>query len=82
MLLLCYTTKLLYDYTKLLYYLTIFRAFNQVTRFTIITDSITNEKMLCAGHGLMPRAALVDFTLTTSMPFRRFLNIISMVMIR
>jgi alcohol dehydrogenase class IV len=41
-----------------------------VTRATIITDSHTKEKMLCMGDWLVPRAALVDYTLTLSMPRR------------
>jgi alcohol dehydrogenase class IV len=36
----------------------------------IITDTETHEKMLCMGLGLMPVAALVDFELTMTMPFR------------
>jgi len=43
---------------------------SEVTRVTIITDDETNEKMLCMGFSLMPRAAIVDYTLTLSMPFR------------
>ena len=43
---------------------------SEVTRVTIITDDETNEKMLCMGFSLMPRAALVDYTLTLSMPYR------------
>jgi alcohol dehydrogenase class IV len=43
---------------------------SEVTRFTIITDELTDEKMLCAGVGFMPVAALVDYTLTLSLPPR------------
>jgi alcohol dehydrogenase class IV len=43
---------------------------SEVTRFTIITDETTDEKMLCAGVGFMPVAALVDFSLTLSLPAR------------
>lgn len=43
---------------------------SEVTQFTIITDSDTNEKMLCAGPGYLPKAAVVDFELTLSMPPR------------
>lgn len=43
---------------------------SEVTQFTIITDSETNEKMLCAGPGYLPRAAIVDYELTLSMPPR------------
>ena len=43
---------------------------SEVTRVTIITDDETDEKMLCMGFSCMPRAALVDYTLTLSMPYR------------
>lgn len=43
---------------------------SEATRFTIITDDDTDEKMLCVGLGFMPVAALVDFTLTLSLPAR------------
>ncbi|WP_019028237.1 iron-containing alcohol dehydrogenase [Colwellia piezophila] len=43
---------------------------SEVTRFTIITDETTDEKMLCVGIGFMPVAALVDFKLTISLPPR------------
>lgn len=43
---------------------------SEVTRFTIITDEKTSEKMLCVGRGFMPTAALVDYTLTQSLPQR------------
>jgi len=43
---------------------------SEVTRFTIITDEQNDEKMLCAGIGFMPVAALVDYTLTLSLPAR------------
>jgi len=43
---------------------------SEVTKVTIITDTETNEKMLCSGYNLLPRAALVDHTLTLSMPYR------------
>jgi alcohol dehydrogenase class IV len=43
---------------------------SEVTRFTIITDEKTDEKMLCVGIGFMPVAALVDYTLTLSLPPR------------
>lgn len=42
----------------------------EVTRVAVITDTETQEKMLCMGLGLMPVAALVDFELTLSMPYR------------
>lgn len=43
---------------------------SEVTRFTIITNETTDEKMLCVGVGFMPVAALVDFELTLSLPPR------------
>jgi alcohol dehydrogenase class IV len=43
---------------------------SEVTRFTIITDEISDEKMLCVGIGFMPVAALVDYKLTISLPSR------------
>lgn len=41
-----------------------------MTRFTIITDEKNNEKMLCAGAGFVPAAAIVDADLTLSLPAR------------
>jgi len=43
---------------------------SEATRVAVITDTETHEKMLCMGLGLMPVAALVDFELTLTMPFR------------
>lgn len=43
---------------------------SEVTRFTIITDETTDEKLLCAGIGFMPVAALIDYKLTLSLPPR------------
>ncbi len=43
---------------------------SEVTRFTIITDETSDEKMLCVGIGFMPVAALVDYKLTMSLPPR------------
>jgi alcohol dehydrogenase class IV len=43
---------------------------SEVTRFTIITDETNDEKLLCAGIGFMPVAALIDFKLTLSLPAR------------
>jgi alcohol dehydrogenase class IV len=43
---------------------------SEVTRFTVITDSETDEKMLIAGASLAPNAAIVDFELTLTMPPR------------
>lgn len=42
----------------------------EVTRAAVITDTASQEKMLCMGLGLVPLAALVDFELTLSMPHR------------
>ncbi|WP_201558611.1 iron-containing alcohol dehydrogenase [Psychrobacter sp. 72-O-c] len=43
---------------------------SEVTRFTIITDETSNEKLLCVGVGFMPIAAIVDYSLTLSVPPR------------
>jgi len=43
---------------------------SEVTRVAVISDTQTQEKMLCMGLGLMPVAALVDFELTMTMPYR------------
>jgi alcohol dehydrogenase class IV len=43
---------------------------SEATRAAIITDTESQEKMLCMGLGLMPVAALVDFELTLTMPYR------------
>lgn len=43
---------------------------SEATRVAVITDTQTQEKMLCMGLGLMPVAALVDFELTLTMPYR------------
>lgn len=43
---------------------------SEVTRFTIITDEANNEKLLCVGMGFMPIAAIVDYSLTISVPPR------------
>ncbi len=43
---------------------------SEATRVSVITDTETQEKMLCMGLGLMPVAALVDFELTLTMPYR------------
>jgi alcohol dehydrogenase class IV len=42
----------------------------ECTRFTVITDTQTDEKMLIAGLGALPLAALVDYELTFSVPPR------------
>jgi alcohol dehydrogenase len=43
---------------------------SEMTKFTIITNEKTDEKMLCVGNGFMPLAALVDYKLTLSLPPR------------
>lgn len=43
---------------------------SEATRFTIITDEASNEKLLCVGMGFMPVAAIVDYSLTMTVPPR------------
>ncbi len=43
---------------------------SEATRFTVITDAETDEKMLCAGLAYLPLIALVDFELTLTKPSR------------
>lgn len=43
---------------------------SEATRFTVITDTGTDEKMLIAGPGLVPGAAVVDYEFTLSCPLR------------
>lgn len=43
---------------------------SEATRVTVVTDTETQEKMMCLGVGLMPTAALVDYELTMTMPYR------------
>ena len=43
---------------------------SECTRFTVITDTERDEKMLIAGLGALPLAALVDYELTYSVPLR------------
>jgi alcohol dehydrogenase class IV len=43
---------------------------SEATRFTIITDHEHDEKMLIAGLGALPLAAIVDYELTLSVPPR------------
>lgn len=43
---------------------------SEATRFTVITDSARDEKMLIAGMGCLPLAAIVDYELTFSVPPR------------
>jgi alcohol dehydrogenase class IV len=43
---------------------------SEATRFTVVTDSETHEKMLCIGQSFLPVAAIVDYELTLSKPPR------------
>jgi alcohol dehydrogenase class IV len=43
---------------------------SEATRFTVITDAAADEKMLIAGLGALPLAAIVDYELTFSVPKR------------
>ena len=43
---------------------------SEATRFTVITDTERDEKMLIAGLGALPLAAVVDYELTFSLPPR------------
>ena len=43
---------------------------SECTRFTVITDSERDEKMLIAGLGALPLAAIVDYELTFTVPPR------------
>ena len=47
---------------------------SEVSRFTVVTDTATpegeGEKMLIAGPHLVPRAAIVDYTLSLTCPLR------------
>jgi len=43
---------------------------SEVTKVTIVTDSETNEKMLCMGLAYLPIAAILDYELTLTKPFR------------
>ena len=43
---------------------------SEVTRFTVITDTETDEKMLIMGLAALPTAAVVDYELTLAKPFR------------
>src|SRR5438552_355177 len=43
---------------------------SEVTRFTVITDTETDEKMLIAGLACCPLAAIGDYEPTLSMPLR------------
>jgi alcohol dehydrogenase class IV len=43
---------------------------SEATRFTVITDTQTDEKMLIGGLGALPLAAIVDYELSMSVPPR------------
>jgi alcohol dehydrogenase class IV len=43
---------------------------SEVTRFTVVSDTETDEKMLIAGLACCPLAAIVDYELTLTMPLR------------
>lgn len=43
---------------------------SEATKFTIVTDEASSEKMLCAGLAFLPTVAIVDFELTMAKPAR------------
>ena len=43
---------------------------SEATKFTIITDEKSNEKLLCVGVAFMPIATIVDFNLSLTVPPR------------
>jgi alcohol dehydrogenase class IV len=43
---------------------------SEATKVTVISDSATDEKMLCMGTGLIPAAAIIDYQFTLSLPSR------------
>lgn len=43
---------------------------SEATRFTIITDEASDEKMLCTGVAFCPTVALIDYELTLTKPRR------------
>lgn len=43
---------------------------SEVTKVTVITDSASQEKMMCLDLAFLPTAAIVDYELTFKMPFR------------
>jgi len=43
---------------------------SEVTRFTVITDTERDEKMLIMGLACCPAAAIIDYELTLTMPWR------------
>lgn len=43
---------------------------SEVTRAAVITDAVVNEKMLILGSAALPTAAIIDYELTFTCPFR------------
>eukprot|EP00940_MAST-03C_sp_MAST-3C-sp2_P002893 g2893.t1 len=43
---------------------------SEATKFTIVTDSASNEKMLCIGLAYLPIAAIIDYEFTMTKPWR------------
>jgi len=43
---------------------------SECTRFTVVTDTASDEKMLIAGLGALPLASIVDYELTFGLPAR------------
>lgn len=43
---------------------------SECTRFTVITEDETDEKLLCRGAGFLPAAAIVDYEYTLTAPAR------------
>lgn len=43
---------------------------SEATRFCLISDSATGDKMVCIGEGFMAAAALIDYKLTLTVPRR------------
>jgi alcohol dehydrogenase class IV len=43
---------------------------SEATRFTVVTDDASGEKMLCIGYSYLPSAAIVDYELTLQKPKR------------
>lgn len=43
---------------------------SEVTRAAVVTDTVVNEKMLILGTAALPAAAIVDYELTLTCPFR------------
>jgi alcohol dehydrogenase class IV len=43
---------------------------SEATQVTVISDSATDEKMLCMGTGFIPAAAIIDYQFTLSLPPR------------